>query len=60
MYEIFTFFVGVQALMGRVPSSYAYDAELQLFVADLEEHEAFKRGKATCRQVREHLRYLSS
>lgn len=40
-----------QALMARMPSSYLYDAELQLFVSDLEEHEAFKRGKATVRQA---------
>ena len=37
--------------MARIPPGLVYDAELQLFVADVDEHEAYKRGKATNRQV---------
>lgn len=38
------------ALMQRVPSLGAYDAELKIFVQDIEAHEAFKRGRAVDRQ----------
>ena len=40
--------------MSRVPEGFSYDSEFNVFVKDLEEHEAYKRGRATQRQVRTH------
>ena len=37
--------------MARVPDDMGYDQELQIFVKDFEDHDAYKRGKATFRQV---------
>jgi hypothetical protein len=42
---------GRQALMGRIPDSFTFDTEMQIFVKDVEHHEAYKRGKAVPRQV---------
>jgi len=41
------------ALMARLRPGLAYDEEMKVFVYDLEEHEAFRRGKAVDRQDRQ-------
>jgi hypothetical protein len=41
------------ALMQRVPGGLAHDEDTQLFVHDIEEHEAYRRGKAVERQDRD-------
>lgn len=38
------------ALMQRLPAGLAYDEDLQVFVTDIEAHNAYKRGKAVDRQ----------
>ena len=40
------------ALMARVPPGFGYDEDLKVFVSNLEEHEAYKRGRAVDRQDR--------
>jgi hypothetical protein len=40
------------ALMQRVPAGFGYDEEMKIFVADLEEHDAYRRGRAVDRQDR--------
>jgi hypothetical protein len=40
----------VPALTQRVSSKMAYDEELQIFVTDLDAHEAYKRGRSVSRQ----------
>jgi len=42
----------IPALMSRVPQGIAYDEEMKLFVFDLENHEAYRRGKAVTREDR--------
>eukprot|EP00601_Ochromonadales_sp_CCMP2298_P021879 CAMPEP_0173319452 /NCGR_PEP_ID=MMETSP1143-20121109/28239_1 /TAXON_ID=483371 /ORGANISM="non described non described, Strain CCMP2298" /LENGTH=243 /DNA_ID=CAMNT_0014262847 /DNA_START=91 /DNA_END=820 /DNA_ORIENTATION=+ len=40
------------ALIARLPSGYAYDEEMKVFVADMDAHDAFRRGRAVVRQDR--------
>lgn len=40
------------ALLQRIPPGFAYDEEMKVFVADLEEHDAYRRGRAVDRQDR--------
>lgn len=37
-------------IMQRIPSDIGYDEELQIFIYNKENHEAYKRGKAVARQ----------
>lgn len=41
----------LQVVMSRVPPGVSYDNDLQVFVKDRDDHEAYKRGKVTSRQV---------
>lgn len=38
--------------MARVPQGIAYDEEMKMFIFDLENHEAYRRGKAVTREDR--------
>ena len=38
------------AILRRIPGSYGYDQELQIFVYDMQLHESYKRGRAVSRQ----------
>jgi len=38
------------ALMARLPDGMAFDEQMKLFVVDMEEHDAFRRGRAVDRQ----------
>jgi hypothetical protein len=40
------------ALLQRIPPGMGYDEEMKVFVSDLAEHEAFRRGRAVDRQDR--------
>lgn len=40
------------ALLQRIPPGYAYDEEMKVFVSNLEEHDAYRRGRAVDRQDR--------
>src|SRR3546814_1402193 len=40
------------ALMQRIPADVGYDSEAQLFVHNLAEHAAYKRGKAERKRTR--------
>jgi len=45
----------LQVLMSRIPDGFGYDKELNVFIKDVDMHDAYKRGKATARQVHEFL-----
>lgn len=40
------------ALMARIPAGFGYDEEMKVFVANMDEHDAYRRGRAVDRQDR--------
>lgn len=40
------------ALIARIPPGFGYDEDLKVFVSNMEEHDAYKRGRAVDRQDR--------
>jgi hypothetical protein len=40
------------ALLQRIPTGFAYDEEMKVFVSSMEEHDAYRRGRAVDRQDR--------